>query len=314
MLITTLVFLFANAGHAQEPPADPAESNNGPPATLATTDLKEFPDLPADRKKLIAAALEEAKPDRWLKYKMAGDDPAEGGFDCSGAMYFVMRKLRMDPPRTAAGQLEWLEKNDRLHVPPTRVPAPDDAFFKDLTPGDLLFWGHSAEGDNPQVVTHVAMYLGREKKDGRKVMINATDGRSYRGEKANGYGVYDFYLPHENSRALFLGYGTPPGILENAGPKSVSPPDPLLASWEVVKKRVAQDDPELLPIIEQSFEVKKLIGSPGTAPFKLRAIDKQTNQPVILTIEVSDDHPHTKRYKFTVARDAAKTKPVRSAE
>ena len=33
------------------------------------------------------------------------------------------------------------------------------------------------------------MYLGREKRDGLQVMANATDGRSYRGTKANGYGI-----------------------------------------------------------------------------------------------------------------------------
>ena len=56
------------------------------------------------------------------------------------------------------------------------------------------------------------MYLGEEAKDRRPVMINSTDGRSYRGIKANGYGVYDFRLPAEGAKIAFLGYGTPPGI------------------------------------------------------------------------------------------------------
>jgi len=56
------------------------------------------------------------------------------------------------------------------------------------------------------------MYLGTEKKDQRAVMINSTDGRSYRGIKANGYGVYDFRLPLPGARIAFLAYGTPPGI------------------------------------------------------------------------------------------------------
>ena len=58
------------------------------------------------------------------------------------------------------------------------------------------------------------MYLGVEKDGNRHVMINSTDGRTYRGVKANGYGVYDFHLPKSGAKGPFLGYGTPPGIRE----------------------------------------------------------------------------------------------------
>ena len=61
-------------------------------------------------------------------------------------------------------------------------------------------------------ITHVAIFLGTEKSDKRPVMINSTNGRSYRGVKANGYGVYDFKLPVAGARIAFIGYGTPPGI------------------------------------------------------------------------------------------------------
>ena len=56
------------------------------------------------------------------------------------------------------------------------------------------------------------MCLGREKSDGWRVMINSTDGRSYRGTKANGYGVYDFSMPREGAATKLVGYGPPPGI------------------------------------------------------------------------------------------------------
>jgi cell wall-associated NlpC family hydrolase len=83
-----------------------------------------------------------------------------------------------------------------------------------LKPGDLLFWSGTYEPTDGRKanITHVAIYLGREGKDKRPVMINATDGRSYRGKQANGYGVYDFYLPKEGSKSIFVGFGTPPGI------------------------------------------------------------------------------------------------------
>lgn len=43
-------------------------------------------------------------------------------------------------------------------------------------------------------------------------MINSTDGRSYRGVEANGYGVYDFRMLKAGGRSVFTGYGRPPGI------------------------------------------------------------------------------------------------------
>jgi len=193
-----------------------AERNTayGRPALVETAKLAEFESLPADRKRLIEVAIAVAKDSPWLPYLFGGSDPKDGGFDCSGAMYFVMRKAGLDPPRSGADQFLWLKNNDRLMDISTDAVALDHPSLKKLQPGDLLFWGGTyAPGDGRKVnITHVALYLGREKGDGRAVMINATNGRSYRGMKANGYGVYDFQLPRQGSRAVFMGYGTPPGI------------------------------------------------------------------------------------------------------
>ena len=186
----------------------------GRPALITVAQLKEFETLPADRKKLIERAIAVAKDSPWLPYQFGGSDPKDGGFDCSGAMYFVMQKAGLAPPRTSAEQFLWLKENDRLIEVSADAVALDHLALKKLQPGDLLFWGGTyTPGDGRQVnITHVALYLGHEKGDGRAVMINATDGRSYRGVKANGYGVYDFQLPREGSKAVFMGYGTPPGI------------------------------------------------------------------------------------------------------
>jgi cell wall-associated NlpC family hydrolase len=129
-------------------------------------------------------------------------------------MYFVMTESGLKPPRTSANQYLWLKEQGRLMEVPADTRLLGDPWFKDLQPGDLLFWGGTyAPTDGRKVnLTHVALYLGHKKKDGNTVMINATDGRSYRGTQSNGYGGYDFRLPREGSKSVFMGSGTPPGI------------------------------------------------------------------------------------------------------
>lgn len=192
------------------------KSPHGRPAVISTSDLLDYEQLPEDRRKLIAGAISVAQESPWLPYKFGGSSPKDGGFDCSGAMHFVMNKAGLKPPRTSADQYLWVKEAKHLHETPASPLTFEHPSLADLKPGDLLFWsGTYAPSDGRNVnITHVAIYLGREKKDKRPVMINATDGRSYRGKQANGYGVYDFYLPKEGSKAKFAGYGTPPGITE----------------------------------------------------------------------------------------------------
>lgn len=209
-----LAILLCTAALAQLPDVPIKKEAYGRPALISTDKLVEFETLPEDRKNLIEGAITVAKDSPWLPYFYGGSDPKDGGFDCSGAMYFVMRKAELDPPRSSADQYLWLKENNRLIDIPVDVKFLDHPALKKLQPGDLLFWGGTyAPTDGRKVnITHVALFLGHEKVDGRAVMINSTDGRSYRGTKANGYGVYDFQLPKEGGLALFMGYGTPPGI------------------------------------------------------------------------------------------------------
>jgi hypothetical protein len=186
----------------------------GRPALITTAELEDFDSMPEDRRKLIETAIAVARDSPWLPYTARGSQPSDGGFDCSGAMYYVMRAAGLDPPRTSAGQMQWIKLKNRLKEVPADAADLQHPSLKSLRPGDLLFWGRSVTTDNDVKleVTHVALYLGREKKDRRPVMINSTDGRSYRGRQANGYGVYDFRLPAAGAKIAFLGYGTPPGI------------------------------------------------------------------------------------------------------
>lgn len=215
-----ILFFLVFAGLVRAQPPEPQKESAkekisyGRPALIGTDKLKEFDSLPDDRKKLIEGAIAVARDSPWLPYFFGGSDPKDGGFDCSGAMYFVMRKAGLEPPRTSAEQFSWLKENERLVEISADAKTLDHPSLEKLQPGDLLFWGGTyAPTDGRAVnITHVALFLGHEKSDGHAVMINATDGRSYRGTKANGYGVYSFQLPREGSRAVFMGYGTPPGI------------------------------------------------------------------------------------------------------
>jgi len=216
---TPLIFLtLCLAAHCRaQPAAGPlVKPAYGKPAQLDAAALVEFEALPSDRQRLIETALGVARDSPWLPYKFGGSTPEDGGFDCSGAMYFVMGKAGLEPPRTSANQYEWLKTHGRLIEISAQITSMDDPLLKKLHPGDLLFWGGTyPPSDGRSVnITHVALYLGHEKVGLRAVMINATDGRSYHGTKSNGYGVYDFQLPREGKRAVFMGYGTPPGIAE----------------------------------------------------------------------------------------------------
>jgi peptidoglycan DL-endopeptidase CwlO len=215
-ILFSLILVGAVVARGQLPEPQKAKSGYGRPALIETAQLIEFDTLPEDRRKLIEAAIAVARDSPWLPYRFGGSAPTDGGFDCSGAMYFVMRKAGLKPPRTSAEQFLWLNENARLTGIAPSVKSLDHPEMKNLLPGDLLFWGGTyVPADGGKVnITHVALFLGHEKKDHRAVMINATDGRSYRGTKANGYGVYDFQLPREGSKAVFMGYGTPPGIAQ----------------------------------------------------------------------------------------------------
>jgi len=206
-----------------EPPV--INLGNVKPAIIASTSLAGFATLSASRQELIESALALAANSPWLPYVYGGADPALGGLDCSGAMYYVMTQCGLSPPRSSAGQYDWLRDHQQLHRVASAASDTNDPSLAGLRPGDLLFWASGPWADDATVVsiTHVAMYLGRETKDGWQIMINSTDGRSYRGIKANGYGVYDFRLPPAESKSKLVGYGPPPGIAEIKAPAAAPP-------------------------------------------------------------------------------------------
>lgn len=193
-----------------------AEANQ--PKRLRTSDLVEFASLSKERQKLVQASLDLASEYGWLRYRFGSNDPKSGGFDCSGAMQHLLAKQGLAAPRTSSDQFLWLKNNQLL-----RQIDPKKGFVG-IEPGDLIFWtGTYRPTDGRKTkVTHVGMYLGREKSDLHPVMICASDGRSYRGKTAEGYGVFDLKIPSAKSKSQIAGYGPPPG-LQPAGKKTDAP-------------------------------------------------------------------------------------------
>ncbi len=163
------------------------------------------------RQLLVAQAWETAKKHHHLPYKFGGASPKDGGFDCSGATSYLMTNVGMKPPRTSAQQYIWLRDNKKIHKISPSVSKVSDPAFKNLKVGDLLFWsGTYVPTDGRTVkITHVGIYMGID-KDGKHIMACSSSGRSYKGKKGNGFGIYDFKLPSKSSKSKFVGYGSPP--------------------------------------------------------------------------------------------------------
>ena len=202
----------------QQPSATETPKRRGAPnATLTPDAIKGFENYPPKVQQLLTSALELTTRD--LTYTYGSADPANGGMDCSGFVYFVLKQNGLeDVPRDSSEQYVWLRRARRFEAV---LSQKDNSFeLEDLKPGDLLFWTgtYSIERDPP--ITHAMIYLGREKKTGRRVMVGASDGRVYQGESRFGVSVFDFRIerPGKNDegklRPTFIGYGHIPGLRE----------------------------------------------------------------------------------------------------
>ncbi|HSZ79964.1 MAG TPA: NlpC/P60 family protein [Chthoniobacterales bacterium] len=207
-------------------------------ATIKPEALREFSEQPAEVQQLIRNSL--ALTEQNLSYKYGSADPAAGGMDCSGFIYFVLSSAGFkDVPRDSAGQYSWVRTNSIFHAVLSRS---DDSFeLKDLKPGDLLFWSGTYKVDRDIPITHVMIYLGKEKSTDKPVMVGATDGRSYDGIRRFGVSVFDFKMPSGKPNkddpeltARFEGYASIPGLREvNLASKS-----------QIKPERVTQSDKE----------------------------------------------------------------------
>ena len=185
------------------------------PHQMTTDQLVGYASLSPARRKIIATALQFGRDHGWLKYCMGGHSVRQGCLDCSGAVELILIKAGYSSaPRTSYQQFMWVKQSGHLTPIPNHPVVHSDPVFKNLKPGDLLFWtGTYGPTDHREIpISHVQIYLGRDKQ-GRYLMVGSSKGRSYRGQPQDGYGVFDFNLPRKNSKARFVGYGLPEKIL-----------------------------------------------------------------------------------------------------
>jgi peptidoglycan DL-endopeptidase CwlO len=166
---------------------------------------------------LLNSALELTT--RNLDYKYGSADPSNGGMDCSGFVYFVLKQSGVeDVPRDSSEQYVWLRRAGKFEPV---VSQKDDSFeFDNLKPGDLLFWTGTYAIKRDPPITHAMIYLGREKKTGARVMVGASDGRTYQSQQRFGVSVFDFKMPRADKGELeddkvhprFVGYAHIPGL------------------------------------------------------------------------------------------------------
>ena len=179
-------------------------------SSIKAGDLVEYSKQPKKVQSLIDYAL--GLTEKRLGYKYGSNTPSRGGMDCSGTIQHALIGVGVSIPRSSYTQYQWALKEGELNKV-SGVHAVDDPALKDLKPGDLLFWTgtYSTKDRNPPI-SHVMIYLGTLKADGKQVMFGASSGRRYRGKKIHGVSVFDFKVPSAESKSRFVAYGPVPGL------------------------------------------------------------------------------------------------------
>lgn len=219
----------ANASPTSPAPTKPAAPHAAPekkPAAVSTLlpeEIDGFENYPADLQKIIRHALTLTTQN--LRYQFGSSDPKAGGMDCSGTMFRVLTDSGLkDVPRQSDEFCRWVMRRTLLYRTEDASSLKDPAFSA-LKPGDLLFWTGTYEISTPRdlPISHVMIYLGKRKKDGKPVVFGASDGRTYDNERRNGVSVFDFALPKRGKKSEFYGYGPVPGLDSAAKTKAPAP-------------------------------------------------------------------------------------------
>ena len=186
--------------------------------TLSPDEIVGFDNYPARVRQILDAGLALTKEN--LGYTYGSADPTNGGMDCSGFIYYLLTENGFkDVPRDSSQQYVWVRKAGNFNAVLSRH---EDSFeLDDLKPGDLLFWSGTYNIDRDPPITHTMIYLGRENRTKKRVMLGSSDGRTYDGKQRFGVSVFDFKMPPPPNGGdakispVFVGYGRIPGLTEN---------------------------------------------------------------------------------------------------
>ena len=198
---------------------EPARGKKGwPNVSLSPDQIANYNTYSPKVKQIIDAGLALTKQN--LGYTYGSADPKNGGMDCSGFIYYVLQQNGFtNVPRDSSQQYVWVRKAGDFNAVLSRK---EDSFeLDDLKPGDLLFWRGTYNIDRDPPITHTMIYLGREKRTNKRVMLGSSDGRTYDGKQRWGVSVFDFKLPPPPQSGdakispVFVGYGRIPGLNED---------------------------------------------------------------------------------------------------
>ncbi len=195
---------FPTISHAEKL----TQNSNSFPQHLNPEDLSEFASQPETVQILIRSSLTLASKE--IRYLYGSADPRLGGLDCSGAVNYLLQQAGLrQVPRQANLFYTWLQEAGLIHNVPPSIDDPSD--LDALSPGDLLFWTGTYPVDRDPPVTHVMIYLGKEKVTGRPLMVGAASSR-----EGSGFGVFPFHTGPLGNRGRFMAYGRLSSLLQRS--------------------------------------------------------------------------------------------------
>lgn len=186
----------------------------------------------SDRAGALAAALAreaDALAQHRIRHGQRWRPPGEREpwlMDCSNTSRYLYRRVAgIDIGRTASDQYHLLKQRGLAW----RIPAglEGDALVADLAqrlrPGDLLFWEHTYKPKRNPPVTHVMVYLGRNRGGDLLMAGSQTHGTGRDPRVAGGPDIYAFepeapaggystWLGLGRVKGRFVGYGRPLGV------------------------------------------------------------------------------------------------------
>jgi hypothetical protein len=168
--------------------------------------LVNYPNYPSNVKTVVRKALWLSKKN--LNYTFGSANPNNGGMDCSGVINYLLKSIdHGHVPRDSYDMYRWLAKAGTIHhVTSFHLRSKQ---FDALKPGDLLFWANTYHTRRRPPITHVMLYLGKN-RSGKPLMFGSSDGGVYKGKEMWGVSVFEFVLPYRSDRARFVAYGCIP--------------------------------------------------------------------------------------------------------